>query len=134
MSPRESPVRAGSQFAAASWGSWTQAPLVSKARSLLGCPKWSVNPSPLREKLQVLNSLLIVPGVDLWQDCVSASPLCFSMVSFLLTQCAGVTQLVSGFLQRNCSICSYRFGVSVGGSELGISLCRHLEQEPPMHS
>lgn len=51
--------------------------------------------------LWVLSWLLdAVPGMDLWQDCVSASPLYFNVGFFSFVQCVGVAHPVFGFLSE----------------------------------
>ena len=70
-------------------------------------------------------------GWGLRRQCVSASPTHFDVGFFLCAWCVGVTRLVSGFLLEDCSIGSCRSGMSVGGGEFRILLCRHLEPEPP---
>lgn len=42
--------------------------------------------------------------------------------------CEGGVQLVfTSFVEKNCSMCSYRFGLSMGEGELWVFLCHHLE-------
>lgn len=95
------------------------------------------NPSLLGEKLwvSVLSWLRVTTRAG-GRDCVSASPTLFDVVSLSLPWCAGFAQLVFRVFSRgNCSICSCRFSVSLGGGELRIFLRHHLEVEPsPTHA
>ena len=96
---------------------------------------WVSNPSLLKEKFGVVNSLLIVGCLDgskVDGETVSQPLLPILMwIFFLFTCCVGVVQLVLRFFFRgNCSVCSCRFGVSIGGGEFRILLCCHLELEP----
>lgn len=53
--------------------------------------------------------------------------ICFDVDIFSFTPCAGVTELVSGFVLEG--LCSCRFGASVGrGKKFRSLLCYHLGQ------
>ena len=66
----------------------------------------------------------------LQRDCVSAFHACFDVGSLSFAQCEGVALLIFRvFFRGNCSIFSYRFGVSMGGGEFRVLLRCHLESE-----
>ena len=50
-------------------------------------------------------------GWGLFQECVSAFPTCFDVGIFSVTQCVGVTQLVSGFLSERIDLFSSEHSV-----------------------
>ena len=131
----ESPFRVISQLATSSWVSCTCTLLVFKARCLEG----------LIFQVQVLKDWVpdvgfsgrssgfelppgcgtLCQGWGLWRACVSASVSCFRAVSLSSAPSAGVTQLVLRlFSIEIVPNCSYRFSVSLGGSEL--RTCQNL--------
>lgn len=100
----------------------------------VGCQVWGSNPSLLKEKVRVVNSLFV--------GCHTKSVVYGNIVSLSLLR---ILVVVSRPAQRykSCSasfwisftenfpVCSHRFNVTVGGGELRILLCRHPEQEHP---
>ena len=97
-------------------------------------PDWGSNLSLLREMLRVVNSLPIVGCCSeggVYGEIVS-QPLLPILMCFFFLICSLCRSHLSRFLvsfRGNCSICSCRFGVSVGGDEFRIHLHHHLELE-----
>lgn len=98
----------------------------------LGCLMWGMNPSLSRKKLFACE---VSPdgGSPHWGWCFFGRPhLCLSDISccgpFIIC-CGGGVHLVQVFFRGNCSICSCRFGVSMGGGPFRIFLCHCLEKE-----
>lgn len=52
-----------------------------------------------------------VRGWGLWQECVSASPARVSVGILSVSQCVGVTELVSGFLPEGIAPCVATYSV-----------------------
>lgn len=103
----------------------------------MGFLVWGSNSLLLREKLQVLSSLLIIDcsyqGWVLWWDCVSISASHFDVDFFLICPiCRSQSPSFYIFSRGNFFLCSYWFNVSTGGGEFRITLCYHLELEPYM--
>lgn len=73
-----------------------------------------------------------MPGVGVMAISCSAFSTLFNVASVSFVQCKGVAPpvfRVCFFPQRKLFHDSYRFAVSVGGSELRIFLCHRLEQD-----
>lgn len=93
---------------------------------------WVLNPSLLREKLRVGAFLLIVwhcAGVGVYGErCFSLS--CVFQYGYFLIPLMFRSHSPSFQIsfKVNCSICSWTFGVSVGGGQLRIFFCHHLGQ------
>lgn len=87
----------------------------------------SSNPLLLRDKLRVVSTLLYVaaPRGSLWRNYFSVSSTYFSVFFFPFLLIYVICRICSASFwisfRVNCSICSYRFGVSEGG-----------DQDPPM--
>lgn len=96
---------------------------------------WGSNPSLLREKPWVLNSLLIcrlscwgrVNGETVFQ------PLLTTLIYFFLCPMYSCcSTILSVVFRGNPSVCSSRLSVAVGGGQLRIFLYHHLELEPDL--
>ena len=89
------------------------------------------NLSLLREKIKVVSSLPIAcccAGGWTYDKIVSQSFLSISIFFFFLI-CLMCKSCLAGFwisFRRNCSMCSYRFGVFMGGGEFRSFLHSHL--------
>ena len=65
-------------------------------------------------------------GSGLWQGHVSAFPAQFDVDNFSVIQCVGVTQPLLDLFQKEWSMCSCIFSVSVAGGKVRGLLCHHL--------
>ena len=115
------PLRTVSPFTVALWVSWMKAPLAFKARcfwvrlSGSGLKSWGTKSrvqafcySRGSSRLWVFSWLWLArPGLGLWWDCVSASPIHFT---FLICPMCRIHSARVFFPPRgNRSVCSYRF-------------------------
>lgn len=136
------PLRTVSPFTVALWVSWMKAPLAFKARcfwvrlSGSGLKSWGTKSrvqafcySRRSSRLWVFSWLWLArPGLGLWWDCVSASPIHFT---FLICPMCRIHSARVFFPPRgNRSVCSYRFSVSLRGREFRILLHCCLEPQP----